>query len=63
MTRRRHRTTRARACTGKHAHRDRAAALAQIASLRRMDGAVRMAPYRCPYCRHWHVGHLPGSRH
>lgn len=62
MSRRRYRPTRARACTGKQAHADRSAALAQLYSLRRADGAVRMAPYQCPFCTQWHIGHQPGSR-
>lgn len=54
--------TRARACTGKKPHDDRTAALSHIYALKRSDGAVRMSPYRCPYCRKWHVGHLPRRR-
>ncbi|BBA99251.1 hypothetical protein RVR_5791 [Actinacidiphila reveromycinica] len=48
--------TRARACTGKVRHPDRATALVARARLI-AGGATRLTVYRCKHCAAWHVGH------
>lgn len=53
---RRRTRTRARSCSGKVQHEDRASALRHRAALI-AAGAVRLTVYPCRYCRHWHVGH------
>lgn len=50
--------TRAKSCTGKHRHNSRFDALYHIKRLRKKDGAVRMHPYKCKFCKMWHVGHF-----
>lgn len=57
------RRTRARMCAGKVPHESREAARGQLRSLFRRNGAVRMRAYRCPFCKSWHVGHLPKPRY
>lgn len=50
--------SRARACTGKRSHQTRAGAARAVRELT-AKGARRLAPYRCPHCPRWHVGHFP----
>lgn len=53
--------TRGRSCAGKRAHESQAAALDHLNRLIRAGG-VRLNAYRCRFCGHHHVGHLPKPR-
>ncbi len=53
--------TRARSCTGKIRHQDRASALAHRAALL-AAGDTRLTVYRCAFCGGYHVGHFGLAR-
>jgi hypothetical protein len=56
--------TKGRACTGKHRHPTRKAALAHRSRLIRLGAAAhRLAVYECGHCGGgWHVGHTRRRR-
>ena len=44
--------------TGKLMHRKKSGALAQYRMLKNAGkGDLRIAPYLCWFCKHWHLGH------
>lgn len=50
--------TRAKACTGKQRHPDKATAEGHRFSLiRRGASSVQFVAYKCKFCGAWHVGH------
>lgn len=53
--------TKARSCTGKVRHPDRATAENRIRALRKL-GRVRLGAYPCRFCGGWHIGHQPKPR-
>lgn len=50
---------RARVCGDKRAHAVNADARKHADELNAKHGD-HAAPYRCPFCHRWHVGHTPG---
>lgn len=52
------RAQRRRACTGKRAYPDHASAGRAAAGARETFGEY-LVPYRCSFCRQFHVGHPP----
>lgn len=48
-------------CAGKHRHPSEGAAAAQIRSMaaRLGDDPAALRAYPCPWCKGWHVGHVP----
>ncbi len=55
------RRLRRKACEGKQRHADRGAAVRHRDSLRHAKGESGLGVYHCKTCKHWHVGHSPGS--
>jgi hypothetical protein len=55
MSRRTHRSTKARSCTGKE-QMTQAEAIGKALRLQRL-GSYRMETYKCRHCKKWHVGH------
>jgi hypothetical protein len=51
---------RARVCGTKVRHPDIGAARRHARRLNSDHPNARFAPYRCPFCRSWHAGHVPG---
>jgi hypothetical protein len=48
--------SKARACGEKQRYADEQEAL-QAAYLVKLNHGERLSPYRCPFCREWHLGH------
>ena len=44
-------------CERKRVYRTYLAAKRHCESLRHKDGDDQVAPYQCPVCKEWHVGH------
>jgi len=52
------RARRRHACEGKRPYPSQAEAVRSAHSLR-SEGVEGIGTYRCPWCRQWHVGHMP----
>jgi hypothetical protein len=44
-------------CTGKRQYENQAQAITAVIGYRRRTGDRGMHPYRCNFCRFWHLGH------
>lgn len=55
------RRIRRKACEGKKRHTSKENAEIAVRLTRKKFGGGMWCSYQCPFCKQWHVGHIPGK--